>query len=124
MSLPTTLTTDDIELPPPDVTFSQSLDSPISPGSPRPGRGNRESTPLLGRPDDFNDSLFNHFPEDPDYTEVIRTAENAIECGIFPERIYQGSSGSYFVKSIDRVRIQLQGKGYMVSMRYGSRYFF
>ena len=103
MSLPPITSTEETELPPPDVTFAPSLDSPTTPGSPRIGRGNRESTPLLGRPDDFTDSLFNHFPEDPDYTEVIRAAENAIECGIFPQRIYQGSSGSYFVKSIEGV---------------------
>ncbi|KAJ8262309.1 hypothetical protein GJAV_G00165010 [Gymnothorax javanicus] len=40
----------------------------------------------------------NSFPEDPDFAEVIRRAELAIENGIFPERISQGSSGSYFVK--------------------------
>ncbi|KAJ8269761.1 hypothetical protein COCON_G00123680 [Conger conger] len=40
----------------------------------------------------------NSFPEDPEFAEVIRRAEQAIENGIFPERISQGSSGSYFVK--------------------------
>lgn len=29
----------------------------------------------------------------------MRQAEIAIDNGIFPERIYQGSSGSYFVKN-------------------------
>uniref|UniRef100_A0AAY5F291 Phosphatidylinositol 4-kinase type 2 n=1 Tax=Electrophorus electricus TaxID=8005 RepID=A0AAY5F291_ELEEL len=38
------------------------------------------------------------FPEDPEFREIIRKAERAIEEGIYPERIYQGSSGSYFVK--------------------------
>ncbi len=41
---------------------------------------------------------FNHFPEDPDFSEIIQRAEQAIENGVFPERISQGSSGSYFVK--------------------------
>uniref|UniRef100_A0AAY4BLT6 Phosphatidylinositol 4-kinase type 2 n=1 Tax=Denticeps clupeoides TaxID=299321 RepID=A0AAY4BLT6_9TELE len=41
---------------------------------------------------------FNHFPEDPTFAEIIRRAEEAIESGVFPERISQGSSGSYFVK--------------------------
>ncbi|XP_069467667.1 phosphatidylinositol 4-kinase type 2-alpha isoform X3 [Ambystoma mexicanum] len=40
----------------------------------------------------------NDFPEDPEFADVVRRAEAAIERGIFPERIYQGSSGSYFVK--------------------------
>uniref|UniRef100_A0A8D0HAT1 Phosphatidylinositol 4-kinase type 2 n=1 Tax=Sphenodon punctatus TaxID=8508 RepID=A0A8D0HAT1_SPHPU len=40
----------------------------------------------------------NDFPEDPAFAEVVRGAEAASERGIFPERIYQGSSGSYFVK--------------------------
>uniref|UniRef100_A0A3B3CNZ5 Phosphatidylinositol 4-kinase type 2 n=1 Tax=Oryzias melastigma TaxID=30732 RepID=A0A3B3CNZ5_ORYME len=41
---------------------------------------------------------FNHFPEDPLFADVIQRAEQAIESGVCPERISQGSSGSYFVK--------------------------
>ena len=37
--------------------------------------------------------------DDPGFTELIRAAENAIEQGVDPVRIYQGSSGSYFVKN-------------------------
>lgn len=37
--------------------------------------------------------------DDPEFTEIIRLAEVAIDNGILPERIYQGSSGSYFVKN-------------------------
>ncbi|KAJ7325101.1 hypothetical protein JRQ81_018121 [Phrynocephalus forsythii] len=40
----------------------------------------------------------NEFPDDPEFAEVVRQAELASERGIYPERIYQGSSGSYFVK--------------------------
>lgn len=32
-------------------------------------------------------------------------AEIAIDAGIFPERIYQGSSGSYFVKNPANVSV-------------------
>lgn len=39
----------------------------------------------------------NTFEDDPDYSEIIREAEQAIEDGIYPTRISQGSSGSYFV---------------------------
>lgn len=46
----------------------------------------------------------NEFPEDPEFEAVVRQAEVAIERCIFPERIYQGSSGSYFVKDPQGVR--------------------
>ncbi|XP_043653041.1 phosphatidylinositol 4-kinase type 2-alpha isoform X3 [Drosophila teissieri] len=35
---------------------------------------------------------------DPLFSEIVAKAEGAIEDGVLPERIYQGSSGSYFVK--------------------------
>ncbi|KAL4721686.1 hypothetical protein ACJJTC_004610 [Scirpophaga incertulas] len=59
---------------------------------------NRESQPLLGGRGDFEVS-FNQFPDDPQFSELVWQAEVAIDNGIFPERIYQGSSGSYFVKN-------------------------
>lgn len=85
--------------------------------SPRRSQGGggvrRENRPLLGGArsershgggsssyDDFYEHC-NTFPDDPHFTELIRTAENTIEAGIYPERIYQGSSGSYFVKNQD-----------------------
>ncbi|XP_020387301.2 phosphatidylinositol 4-kinase type 2-beta [Rhincodon typus] len=40
----------------------------------------------------------NHFPEDPEFNDVVLRAEQAIENGVYPQRISQGSSGSYFVK--------------------------
>ncbi|XP_013005447.1 phosphatidylinositol 4-kinase type 2-beta isoform X4 [Cavia porcellus] len=40
----------------------------------------------------------NSFLDDPEFAEIIAKAEQAIELGVFPERISQGSSGSYFVK--------------------------
>ncbi|XP_050438033.1 phosphatidylinositol 4-kinase type 2-beta isoform X2 [Adelges cooleyi] len=36
--------------------------------------------------------------DDPAFSVVIKQAEIAIDNSVFPERIYQGSSGSYFVK--------------------------
>lgn len=45
-----------------------------------------------------NNGDFNHFPDDPEFADIIQRAEQAIENGVFPERISQGSSGSYFVK--------------------------
>ena len=40
---------------------------------------------------------------DPEYSAIIRATEEAMEEGVLPERIYQGSSGSYFVKNINEV---------------------
>lgn len=43
--------------------------------------------------------------DDPQFNELVSQAEMAIEHGIYPERIYQGSSGSYFVKNTAGVRL-------------------
>ncbi|XP_072041804.1 phosphatidylinositol 4-kinase type 2-alpha-like [Amphiura filiformis] len=74
----------------------------------------REKTPLLGRPKTRLNSGgrelcddFNVFSDDPEFTEIVRVAEEAILHGIYPQRISQGSSGSYFVKN-------LQGKNIAV----------
>ncbi|MEE6462351.1 hypothetical protein FKM82_001566, partial [Ascaphus truei] len=40
----------------------------------------------------------NIFLDDLEFADIIHRAEQALECGVFPERISQGSSGSYFVK--------------------------
>ncbi|XP_034044503.1 phosphatidylinositol 4-kinase type 2-beta [Thalassophryne amazonica] len=45
-----------------------------------------------------NSGDFYHFIEDPEFADIIQKAEQAIENGVFPERISQGSSGSYFIK--------------------------
>lgn len=45
-----------------------------------------------------NSGELNHFPDDLEFADIIQRAEHAIEGGVFPERISQGSSGSYFVK--------------------------
>lgn len=37
--------------------------------------------------------------DDPAFSELVWQTEVAIDNGIFPERISQGSSGSYFVKN-------------------------
>ena len=41
--------------------------------------------------------------EDAEFTDLVRQAEMAVENDIYPERIYQGSSGSYFVKNPENV---------------------
>lgn len=52
----------------------------------------------------INNGDINHFPDDPEFADIIQRAEQAIEGGVFPERISQGSSGSYFVKDPKGVR--------------------
>lgn len=50
--------------------------------------------------DNFNSSIVkidNNFEDDPEFTKIIHEAETAIEEGVYPQRISQGSSGSYFV---------------------------
>ncbi|XP_063697822.1 phosphatidylinositol 4-kinase type 2-alpha [Culicoides brevitarsis] len=54
-----------------------------------------ECLPLLDR----HDIQYNQFPDDPQFSELVYQTEIAIDAGIYPERIYQGSSGSYFVKN-------------------------
>lgn len=39
----------------------------------------------------------NNFEDDPEFNNLINEAEAAIEEGVYPQRISQGSSGSYFV---------------------------
>ena len=53
----------------------------------------------------FNNLLQSPFSDDPQFTELVRQAEQAIESGFYPERIYQGSSGSYFVKNTEGTTI-------------------
>lgn len=52
---------------------------------------------------------FNHFPEDPEFADIVLIAEQAIESGIYPQRISQGSSGSYFVKDAKGVSKRVRG---------------
>lgn len=47
--------------------------------------------------------IVSYFADDPAFSELIAASEVAIDRGIYPERIYQGSSGSYFVKNVDEV---------------------
>ena len=62
------------------------------------------SASLFLPPTGINGGDFNLFPEDPEFADIIQRAEQAIETGVFPERISQGSSGSYFVKDPKGVR--------------------
>ena len=63
------------------------------------------TSPLLSREDShfYTYEVNNDFPEDPSFSGVVRQGEQAIETGIYPQRIKQGSSGSYFVKNLEGV---------------------
>ncbi|CAH8539371.1 unnamed protein product [Schistosoma bovis] len=69
-----------------------------------------ENAPLLGdvsdnfSPDSYS-PLVNEIHNDSDFKNVLQSALQAIESGILPERIYQGSSGSYFVKNANGEKI-------------------
>ena len=64
-----------------------------------------EQSPLLSKyTDSDSDSAFvNNVENDPSFGKIIRSTEEAMYMGIFPERIYQGSSGSYFAKDKNKV---------------------
>jgi len=74
--------------------MSASLDSETSGGEERRS-SIREHQPLLR----MEGVTYNSYPDDPWFSDLVRQAELAIDCGVLPERIYQGSSGSYFVKN-------------------------
>lgn len=46
------------------------------------------------------------FLDDPYFSDLVYQAEVAIDAGIYPDRIYQGSSGSYFVKDPAKVSFE------------------
>jgi len=72
-----------------------------------PRRTNRENLSLLRgrhRSSSYEEigeipEYENSFPDDHQFSELVGKAEAAIEAGVYPTRIYQGSSGSYFVKN-------------------------
>jgi len=79
-------------------------------GGQRGAGGSAESQPLLSAHnrsssyediDSALDSDDNIFTDDPAFNEIVRQAEAAIDAGVYPTRIYQGSSGSYFVRDVD-----------------------
>ena len=62
-------------------------------------RGNTATTPFLERSTFFSNDDF----QDQEFGGLVRASEMAIESGVDPVRISQGSSGSYFVRNTDGV---------------------
>ncbi|XP_077991980.1 phosphatidylinositol 4-kinase type 2-alpha-like [Glandiceps talaboti] len=87
-----------------DVTFAPR---PETTSLPSPSRGTRENQPLLQRRGkmETDKDEYNVFPDDPEFTHIVRKAEDAILSGTYPERIRQGTSGSYFVKDFEGTTI-------------------
>ena len=53
---------------------------------------------------DFVHLSCNHFESDPEFNEKVKKVEYAIDHNVLPQRIYEGSSGSYFCKNFENVR--------------------
>ena len=66
---------------------------------------NNEDTPILGRNNLENSHIF-LYNQDKEFAKILKDVESAIENGIYPERIVQGSSGSYFVKNTSGVSLK------------------
>jgi len=78
------------------------------------GGGTTEYQPLLAGNDNLSNSedsiqedfvhlSCNFFENDPEFTDKVKQVETAIDKNVFPQRIYEGSSGSYFAKNMDFV---------------------
>jgi hypothetical protein len=75
-------------------------------------RNTTEYQPLLSDSgnlsDDQIDAEFvhlscNNFESDPEFNDFVKQVEQAIDAGVLPQRIYEGSSGSYFAKNPQNV---------------------
>ncbi|XP_012519642.1 PREDICTED: phosphatidylinositol 4-kinase type 2-beta [Propithecus coquereli] len=86
---PSVAVDEELLLPPRDVGVSQSSST------------NRDRIRPTGSVT-TGTSEMNAILDDPEFADIVLRAEQAIEVGIFPERIFQGSSGSYFVKDPKR----------------------
>ena len=63
----------------------------------------RRRSKSTGVVSDFVHLSCNHFEDDPEFNEKIKQVEFAIDHNILPQRIYEGSSGSYFAKNTNMV---------------------
>lgn len=105
---------------PPDVTFAgtSSSHSTASSGSfpSATGKGRRETSRLVTKDKDGLGEYWNEFKDDPEFGGFVREAEMAIDNGVYPERIYQGSSGSYFVKSSECVSVFMRWNKFLLGL--------
>ncbi|CAF0749707.1 unnamed protein product [Adineta ricciae] len=78
----------------PDVCIVTSESQPLLPPS-------TPTTPNMDLSDPHLPPWNTNITDDPEYAEVIKQAERAIEGSILPVRIAAGSSGSYFVRNLE-----------------------
>ena len=79
--------------------ISSSENQPLLSG----GEGVNLSDDQMEALSDYVHLSCNHFEDDPEFNEVIKQVEFAIDHNMLPQRIYEGSSGSYFVKNSNSV---------------------
>lgn len=109
--------------PPPDVTtnlpsnnFQKTDESKKNKSKPSTAMAklnrNGEYQPLLNdiasnisdnESTEFAHFSCNHFESDPEFNEKVKNVEYAIDHNVLPQRIYEGSSGSYFCKNANSV---------------------
>ncbi|XP_040181379.1 phosphatidylinositol 4-kinase type 2-beta [Rana temporaria] len=75
-----------------------AVPSPKSAGNRRARLSSSDRDSLLSSSGHCGTEELNVILDDIEFADIIHRAEQAIENGVFPERISQGSSGSYFVK--------------------------
>ena len=65
----------------------------------------KERLPLINKQNSVISevSTLNEFADEA-FTAIVKNVDKAIEKDILPERIVQGSSGSYFAKDVNEVR--------------------
>jgi hypothetical protein len=81
----------------PDVCIITGENQPLLPPS-------TPTTPTMELADNPHLPPWNtNIVDDPEYVDVIKQSERAIEGGILPVRIAAGSSGSYFVRNLEGV---------------------
>lgn len=109
--------------PPPDVTTNLPTSNLYQNDEPKKSKSklntvtaklyrNGEYQPLLNgntsnvsdtESTDFVHFSCNHFESDPEFNEKVKNVEYAIDHNVLPQRIYEGSSGSYFCKNVESV---------------------
>lgn len=77
--------------------------------------GNPVATPFLER-----STLFTNEFSDREFGALVRASEMAIDSGVDPVRISQGSSGSYFARNTDGVSVKRSSSCVAAPCLYGN----
>jgi hypothetical protein len=104
----------------PNLTSSRLTSSERSPSTTKhvakaSVRSTTEYQPLLSDSGNLSDDQLdadfvhlscNNFDSDPEFSAFVKQVEQAIDSGVLPQRIFEGSSGSYFAKNSENVNIK------------------